>query len=125
MESGFNRRRGADVIRPEREIKPLDAAFFEQYPLYRKFACELPNSGRMLDREELYPRITMPCEKCRSPQTFRVAERFLDGEKLRQHESQHEEPTVEYQQGQLEEVKPPAAPPSGCVMVVNYKCAAC
>lgn len=111
--------------RRNRDIKPLEADFFEKYPLYRKFRCELPGSGRMLDKEELYPPIKMSCEECRSTQTFRVAERFLDGEQLRQQELRHQERTVEYQQGRLEEVISPIALPNSCVMVVNYKCSAC
>ncbi len=103
----------------------LPSKFFEEYALYRSFACELPVSARQFDEQDLYPPVRMECKKCQTDQTFRVADRFLDGERIRQADAANAKMARE---NNLTPDGPNffgPTPPNGHLIVINYKCAAC
>ena len=74
-----------------------DRKFLETYPLYRKFKLILPGTLDLIEK----PSINMPCETCKSAQTFNMTNEYYHGFSCKNY------------------------PSAGTVVRAEYKCSLC
>jgi hypothetical protein len=119
-----------------RDPQPIPAEFFEEYYLLRKCECYVPSESKGFESERWYPPITMSCDICSKPQTFRASKKHLDSSRmemnLKEYErAQDQEPPDEEAEltKPLTYISPPlshkSVPFSECVIVIDFRCTGC
>jgi hypothetical protein len=110
---------------------PIDSKFFEDFPLYRKMTCAVPDNYESINKNSYLPPIVLDCEVCKSKQTFQPSQYSLDGETFNIRKKQLPQ---KLQNMQLEKTAPDSEEYkqlkslhriSELQPVANYLCAAC